>query len=97
VWRKPVSGLPDATSSDVGKALMVDSSGAAQWSKIDALPARTVEDAGKCLVVNEDGNSVSWARNLPTVTTEDAGKFLRVSAEGVWIVESIPKAEEAVF
>lgn len=96
-WQTPASGLPDATSSDVGKALMVNSSGVAQWSKIDALPARTVEDAGKCLVVNEDGNSVSWANSLPTVTAEDAGKFLRVSAEGAWIVEAIPKAEEAVF
>lgn len=94
---KAPSGLPDATSSDAGKALMVDSSGAAQWSEIDALPARTVEDAGKCLVVNEDGNSVSWASSLPTVTVEDAGKFLRVSAEGAWVVEMIPAAEEAYF
>lgn len=34
---------------------------------------------------------------MPAVTALDAGKFLRVSAEGAWIVEAIPNAEEASF
>lgn len=42
----------------------------------------------------------SQARNnigLPTITTSDAGKFMRVSADGKWVVEAIPSAEEASF
>lgn len=35
--------------------------------------------------------------SLPTVTTDDVGKFLRVGADGTWVAESIPSAEEASF
>ena len=34
---------------------------------------------------------------LPEVTIDDAGKFLRVSADGSWVVEAVPNAEEASF
>ena len=34
---------------------------------------------------------------LPSVTHADSGKFLRVDANGKWVAESIPNAEEASF
>lgn len=53
------------------------------------------------LILGNDGN-VSIAINekrisLPATTSEDAGKFLRVGADGGWVAESIPNAEEASF
>ena len=34
---------------------------------------------------------------LPVVTASDSGKFLRVDANGKWVAQSIPNAEEASF
>lgn len=34
---------------------------------------------------------------LPETTSADAGKFLKVGADGGWIAESVPNAEEASF
>lgn len=45
-------------------------------------------------------NQKSQARDnigLPSITATDVGKFMRVSADGKWVVEAIPSAEEATF
>ena len=34
---------------------------------------------------------------LPAVSSSDAGKFLRVSANGTWVAEAIPAAEEVAL
>lgn len=34
---------------------------------------------------------------IPTPTTDDTGKFLRADASGVYVLETVPNAEEAAF
>lgn len=42
-------------------------------------------------------DNISGGSSLPEVSTADAGKFLRVNADGAWIAETVPSAEEASF
>ena len=37
------------------------------------------------------------SKMLPQITANDAGKFMRVSPSGQWVVEAVPRAEEAKF
>lgn len=51
------SELPEYTSEDAGKSLMVDADGDLEWSS--ELPAHTSTDEGKVLTVTNTG-SLSW-------------------------------------
>ena len=50
--------LPEASATDVGKALIVSESGSYELGSVEALPEVTVDDAGKVLMVNDQGE---WA------------------------------------
>lgn len=81
------SSLPEVTTDDNGKALIV-SNGA--WSK-GAIPTELPtpdplgNDNGKGLyIMNGEWIIYPFPKELPSVTSEDAGKVLGVSAKGGW-------------
>lgn len=90
--------LPSVSSSDNGKALIVDGG---KWKK-KAIPSQLPEvsgsDNGSVLTVVEG----EWAKasvpvELPAVTVEDDGKILKV-VNGVWTAvletETTPESQE---
>lgn len=83
-----IKNKPDSIGSGVGSG--------------SSLPDVSDSDNGKIMTV-VDGVwtaqtlTISHPIELPTVSTSDAGKFLRVSADGLWVAETIPNAEEASF
>jgi hypothetical protein len=90
-----------SSSSVRSNAHTVDWSGNA-WYQGDIYVGSTSgtnKDEGSKKVATEeyvDSQLVNLS-GLPTVTAADAGKILRVSAEGIWIADSIPVAEDASF
>jgi hypothetical protein len=93
--------IGNGSSSTLSNAHTVDWSGNA-WYQGDIYVGSTSgknKDTGSKKVATEeyvDSKLVNLS-GLPTVTADDAGKILRVSAEGIWIVDSIPVAEDASF
>ena len=86
--------LPNTTSNDNDKVLMVSSGKWAKKALTKELPAVTGGDNGKVLTVSEG----AWAAGslpveLPAVTATDNGKVLMV-VEGQWAVASLPTTEE---
>ena len=80
-------------------ALVADSEDDFEAAKIEENIGKTISYNGDLyLIIGENSvKLVTKPNELPSVTTEDAGKFLRVGANGVWVAESIPNAEEASF
>lgn len=80
------SDLPEHTSEEAGKVLMVDAEGDLEWSS--ELPAHTSTDEGKVLTVTNTG-SLSW--NTPAtidnryarVDVDVPDKFFTSKAEEV--------------
>lgn len=56
-WENPPKEIPDYTSADTGKVLLVDVFGNLMWSPLpsDELPSHGVQEAGKYLRVATDG------------------------------------------
>lgn len=88
---KPVNEVPASTSSDSGKALIVDSNGTPGWITLNGVPASTSTDTGKVLTVDASGipGWIQPASGLPSISGQDEGKVLTVSS-GIasWVTSS---------
>ena len=76
--------LPGVSSTDNGKALIVDGG---KWTKKaipSQLPSVDSEDNGKVLTVSEgEWAAATLPAELPAVTADDNGKVLKV-VDGAW-------------
>lgn len=71
------SGLPDATGTSTGMALILNGEGQPVWGNVSSLPSYTASDKGKSLVVGDDGYSLE--RIIPDLTEAEEGSALIVS------------------
>lgn len=96
------SELPTIAVQDVGKALIVNDDGEAQWTTIPTeVPSHIGTDEGKMLSV-DSSNALVWATvptEIPTHTGTDEGKMLSVDSSNalVWIAvpTELPSTAEA--
>lgn len=83
-----INEVPGSTSTDSGKALIVDSNGVPGWNTLIGIPASSSTDSGKALIVDSNG-APGWntLNGVPVSTTTDSGKVLTVDASGIpdWI------------
>ena len=83
-----INEVPGSTSTDSGKALIVDSNGVPSWNTLIGIPASSSTDSGKALIVDSNG-APGWntLNGVPVSTSTDSGKVLTVDASGIpnWI------------
>ena len=103
--------LGDPSAPDTGEPFVISVMwGASSDGTVMFLSLLSVNDTGssdssatfeRTIKVNEPDRCKIKEEYLPTmlpdVSASDVGKFLRVSADGTWVAEAIPNAEEASF